>query len=258
MTAEKIDYEQIEEWISAYSVCTDEKRKQQILTLIFIACKRLVRKLAYGLARRSSDPIDDIIQVGNIGLLKAIQRYKPEYQNIKSYIRYSIIREIKHYLRDKTDSVRTPRVILELTYRINKLSIEKLEKEGVKYSKEMIAKDLNISDEQLREVYENDRRHPVSFDQIQFQNDDITKKYEDSISDKSAYIEINKIALKEALDKLPEKLQFVIKSLYFDFVYQADLAKKMKTSQSHISRMQKRALQMLFDIITKDKDEGKD
>ncbi len=254
MTAKDIDYNQIEDWIIAYNNCQNEKSKKQILTLIFVACKPVVRKLSYGLARRSSDPIEDIIQVGNIGLLKAVQRYKSEYKNVKTYINYSIIGEIKHYLRDKTQSVKVPRVILELSYRINKLSMEMIEKAGQNYDKDFLAKELNISKERLNEILEIDRRKPISLDQIQFINDENQKTVENFIDDESfdAQININenKILLKEAISKLPDKLQNVIKKIYFEGIYQEDLAKQMNTSQSNVSRMQKRALKKLFEIIT--------
>ena len=75
MTNPETDFEQIEVWIEAYNKEKQPLRKKQLLTLIVLACKGLVNKISYGLARRSTDPVEDIIQVGNLGLIKAVQRY---------------------------------------------------------------------------------------------------------------------------------------------------------------------------------------
>ena len=256
----EIDFEKLEQWIITYNKYKQPKRKRQLLTLIVLTCKPIVNNIAYGLARRSSDPIEDIIQVANIGLLKAIKRYNPEYKNLKIYISYTIVGEVKHYLRDKTALVRPPREIIELAYRINKISIEKLEKEGELYTKEHIAKSLNIEDKKIRELSDVERRKIVSLDDVQFKNDDESRTYSDDLEDEnikdfSESIKAYQKILDNALLKLPRKLQEVIISIYFENKSQSDLATEMNTSQSSISRMQKKALEQLYKIIVNEKDD---
>ena len=80
----------------------------------------VIKRIAKTIARRSYDPIDDMIQAGSIGLLKAIDSYSQDVNdNFKIYAGYLIIGEMKHYLRDKLNTIRVPRHIQELTYRIN-------------------------------------------------------------------------------------------------------------------------------------------
>src|SRR5438552_4321027 len=60
----------------------------------------LVKKIARGLARRSSDPVEDLIQVGSIGLLEAIDRYETGHNTeFKTYAVHYITGHIRHYLR---------------------------------------------------------------------------------------------------------------------------------------------------------------
>ena len=252
------DYAQVEYWIETYNKETQPLKKKQLLTLIVLACKELVNKISYGLARRSSDPVEDIIQVGNLGLLNAVQRYDNSYNNIKSYLTTSIVGEIKHYLRDKVQTIKAPRSIVELSYRINKLSIENIEKAGIQYEQKFIQQKFNVSEEKAREVLEFERRNVISLDQIQFSGDEESKTIIENLADKqeelNKELKENKILLKDAIAKLPQKLQDIINAIYFDNVYQKELAEQMHTTQSNISRMQKRALKMLFKIITDNKE----
>ena len=254
MANDEINYEEIEKWIDTYNKYRQEKRKKQILTLIVLSCKPLVRNISYGLARRANDPVEDILQVANIGLIKAVKRYKPEYKNLKTFLSYAIVGEIKHYLRDKTSLIKIPREIIELSYRINKLSAEDIELAGESYNEGVLAKSLNTTKEKIRETVE--RRKIISLDQIQFDDNDktyeeiLSKEEDDDEDDNPEIFESYKKLLENAINILPMKSKQIIKSIYFDKMSQVELAKEWGTSQSNISRMQKRALRLLFDIIT--------
>ena len=82
----------------------------------------LVKRIAYGLARRSTDPVEDLIQVGSIGLVKAIEQFDPDAgAKFHTYATHLITGEIRHYLRDKTSMIRAPRELQELSFRISRL-----------------------------------------------------------------------------------------------------------------------------------------
>ena len=83
----------------------------------------LVHKIARGLARRSTDPVDDLIQVGSIGLLEAINRYETGHNTeFKTYAVHFITGHIRHYLRDRQNLLRGPRVLQELSYRLSQVA----------------------------------------------------------------------------------------------------------------------------------------
>ena len=137
----KIDFEQVEKWVSKYNKCKPSEEKKKLLTFIVLTCTPLVKNIAYNLARRSTDPVEDIIQVGNIGLIKGIQNYKSEIGNIKNYLTTFFVGEIKHYLRDKVQIIKPPREIIELSYRISKLTLADFDKADT----DSIAKKLNTA-----------------------------------------------------------------------------------------------------------------
>ena len=250
---ETIDFDQIEKWVNSYNESCDEVIKKQLLTLIVIACEPLVKRIAYGLARRGTDPVEDIIQVANIGLIKAVKRYLPSYKNLRTWFSYSIVGEIKHYLRDKANIIKPPREIIELSYRINKLSPENIEEAGNSYSEEIAAKKKNISKEKLGEFIAIERRHVISLDDIKYTDDDST--YLDNLPDEDTNYEYEyKMVLEDAVSKLPKKQRQIIIGIYFEGKLQSEIAKELHMFQSNVSRIQKQALNKLFDII-KEKEE---
>jgi len=253
----EIDYNQIEKWLNIYynAKYKGTKKQRNLLNTIVMACSPLVKRISLGLARRSYDPVEDIIQVGNIGLIRGIKKYSPEITNVKIFLSYAITWEIKHYLRDKVKLIKEPRSILELAYRLSHLSVEDLEKAGT----EQIAQMLNVTKEHLQEVIDVERRHVISLDNFTFESSEFSFSYEEKLvyekDDDIQKLQEDKLCLKNAIEKLPQKQKKIIKALYFDEILQYKLANQWHTSQSNISRLHKMALQNLFDIITKAQEE---
>ena len=124
---DKQTYELITRWLEAYKISTDKYERAKLKALIVSRMLPIIKKIARTIARRSYDPIDDLVQAGSIGLLKAIESYSAEVNdNFKIYAGYLIIGEMKHYLRDKLNTIRVPGHIQELSYRINKLAKMKM------------------------------------------------------------------------------------------------------------------------------------
>jgi len=117
--------EEIHNLLADYAKTKDKKVRDKLVNINFI----LVKKIAHGLARRSTDPVDDLIQIGSIGLIKAIDYFNPDAgARFTTYATHLITGEIRHYLRDKTSMIRAPRELQELSFRINKV-VQKLRAE---------------------------------------------------------------------------------------------------------------------------------
>ena len=78
MRAEEINFTEVSDWLEEYQTLTSDKAKKNLQNLIAITCLPLVKRIARNLARRATDPIEDIIQVGSVGLIKAIQLYNSQ------------------------------------------------------------------------------------------------------------------------------------------------------------------------------------
>jgi len=80
------DQEQINQWLKDYKNEQNPKAKEQLRNFIVAACLDFVKKIAHGLARRSTDPIEDLIQVRSVELLKAIDNYDTSHgTSFKTY-----------------------------------------------------------------------------------------------------------------------------------------------------------------------------
>ena len=258
MSAQEVNFEQIHEWLLTYKKAQDQDTKKKLQDLIVAASLPFVKRIARGLARRSYDPVDDLIQVGSVGLIKAIDFYNPEVSTkFKTYATYLITGEIRHYIRDKASMIKAPREIQELAYRINCV-IKKLSEEGFdEPTSEQIAQIMELPVNKVNDIIEVDRRkHTLSLDQsITVENDTI------SLADKipsgdyqellSAYEQ--KIMLKDAIEQLDEKLKEAIELSYYKDLNQREIAEILDISQMQVSRRLKKALNSLYEIITNDK-----
>ena len=128
----------------------------------------IIKKIARTIARRSYDPIDDMVQAGAIGLLKAIDSYSRDVnENFKIYAGYLIIGEMKHFLRDKLNTIRVPGHIQELSLRINTFTSSLTQEEVNELTNDDVAEALNVTPNAVTNALQADRRKStVSLDEI--------------------------------------------------------------------------------------------
>ena len=250
-----IDYDQVLVWLDEYRTIKSERGKDHLQNLIAMTCMPLVKRIARTLARRSTDPVEDIIQVGSLGLIKAIRLYNPKVsKNFKSYATYLITGEIRHYLRDKASMIKAPRAIQELAYRVHKLTLEMIEEMGERPTDKEIANKMELPVDKVKEAIDADRRKTmVSLDQVVFQDDDDYCSWGDRIADLSyenmQSLTEDRIMLAESLENIEPALKEIVELTYFKDMSQIEIANKLGMSQMQVSRKLKKALNLLHDII---------
>lgn len=249
------DQEQINEWLKAYKKEQNPKAKERLRNFVVAACLDFVKKIAHGLARRSTDPIEDLIQVGSVGLLKAIENYDTGHgTSFKTYSTYLITGEIRHYLRDKIAMIRAPRELQELSYRVNMI-VQKLTFDNERAPSDLeVANELSISVKRIDEVNEIDRRkNVVSLDNSTSENLDNDQPLVEKLIDDNYQEQINrqemKILLSEAINILDDELKNIIQMSFFEDMSQQQIADTMGVSQMQISRKIKKALNKLYEVI---------
>ncbi len=260
MQSENFTADTIEEaniWLLEYKNTKDEVTKKKLRDLIVLAYMPLVKKVARGFARRSTDPVEDITQVGSMGLIKAIDLFKSDISsNFKTYATYLITGEIRHYLRDKTTIIRAPREIKELSYRVHKLTLELTERLGCQPTDEQIAQALQMPAEKIEEVIELERRTTtVSIDQIIGSEENGQTPLMDKIADEKdknlASAFENKMILEDAIKRLSVEDQKIITMNFFEGLNQREISERLNISQMQVSRKLKKSLNKLFELITK-------
>lgn len=257
MLTKEENFAQIHEWLVTYKSSEDKKFKKQLQNLIVVASMPFVKRIACGLARRATDPIDDLIQVGSVGLIKAIELYNPDIgTKFKTYATYLITGEIRHYLRDKASMIKAPREIQELAFRINCIIKQLTEEEGQEPTSEQIAEIMSLSVNKVNDIIEVDRRKStLSLDQTLSLEDDDTMSLADKIpsGDYQEFLSSyeQKIMLSGAIAQLKPKLKEVIELSYYEDLNQREISEKLYISQMQVSRRLKQALEEMYKIITR-------
>ena len=247
---------QIQNWVTEYKTTDDIKTKKELKKLITLAAMPFVKKIALGLARQSQDPFDDIIQVGALGLIKAINFYDEEVSpHFKSYATYLISGEIKHYLRDKSSVIRPPREIIDLSYKIKNI-MKSLKLDYSEVTAEMISDMLEAPIDKIKEVLDVSRKKKIiSLDEIMVKEEDgyvplVEKLPSADYSDLFEMYE-TKVVLKDALNKLDDRLKETITLIYFKHMTQKQVSEKLNISQMQVSRRLHQAFDDLYKIITR-------
>lgn len=210
---------------------------QEILNHVVEKNSRLVWSIVKRFNNRKIET-EDLFQIGAIGLVKSIKRFKPEYNvKISTFAATYIIGEIKRFLRDD-GSVKISRTIKELNYKI----------ENLKREYEKIGKNITIQklQEELKETKENIILALESNDSIK-SLDEVTQDKKQKICNQLK-VEghedetIKKIILKDELKKLSQKEKQIIIDRFFYDKTQTEIAKKMNISQVQVSRIEKKIL----------------
>jgi RNA polymerase sigma-B factor len=218
----------------------------------------LVHKIARGLARRSTDPVEDLIQVGSIGLLEAINRYETGHNTeFKTYAVHFITGHIRHYLRDRQTLVRGPRALQELSYRLRQVTQELGHRMGREASNKELAEALGVTKELIDQAKVYERRVTVMWlDQESGDGeDDETRSLLNTLADPTtsnahAGERDERLVLTEAMSHLPDNQRELLKMRYFDDLTQAELSRRLGISQMEVCRRLKKAEKQLRQIVS--------
>lgn len=196
--------------------------------------------------KNRGEPLDDLFQVGCIGLLKAIDNFQLEQGvNFSTYAVPMIIGEIKRYLRDN-NSIHISRSIKSLSHRVLQTR-EKLLKESHREPKlSEIAAAMEMTVEEVVFAF-NAALEPLSLYDPVFHDSTDPVYVMDLISDQSDSTEkwLENIALQEALEKLEPREKQIIEARFFEGKTQVEIAQKVGISQAQVSRIEKAALEMI-------------
>ena len=187
--------------------------------------------------------MDDLFQVGCIGLIKAIDNFDLIHEvKFSTYAVPMIIGEVKRFIRDN-NSVRIARSIKDTAYQILKIKEEYIKENGVEPSFDYIKNLLNITDYDINCALDSTKDAISMFEPIYNDGGD-TIYLSDQLEDKNSngLITETNIALKNAINKLKSKEKYIIESRYFYGKTQMELASEIGISQAQISRLEKSGL----------------
>ena len=186
---------------------------------------------------------DDLFQVGCVGLIKAIDNFDITQEvQFSTYGVPMIIGEIRRYLRDN-NSIRVSRSLRDIAYKALQVKERILNEENREAAMEEVAKELDISKEELS--YALDAiQEPVSLYEPIYNDGADALFIVDQIGDEKNIDEnwVENIAINESLKHLKDREKMIIKKRFFDGKTQMEVADEIGISQAQVSRLEKTAL----------------
>lgn len=237
-----------------------QARKQELLEEIAKGNQEAREEFIYGNLRlvlsiiqrfgNSNENVDDLFQIGCIGLIKAIDNFDLSQQvKFSTYAVPMIIGEIRRYLRDN-NSIRVSRSLRDIAYKAIYARETLMKQKQREPAISEIAAEIGIDAEQI--VYSMDAiQSPVSIYEPVYQEGGDTLYVLDQISDKKNREEkwVEEIALQDAMEKLPERERMIIEMRFFNGKTQMEVAKEIGISQAQVSRLEKNALKTMRNFL---------
>jgi RNA polymerase sigma-B factor len=211
----------------------------------------LVRALARRYAGRG-ESLDDIEQVGAIGLIKAIDRFDPSRDvALTTYATPNVVGEIKRHFRDKGWAIRIPRGLQELNAKMSS-TIEALTAElGRSPSIAEIAQKLETSPEQVLEALEAGSAYaPVSLSAGGGEDGELDPMETIGTEDDNFERTEQRASLEPALEMLPHREREILRMRFEDGLTQTQIADKIGVSQMHVSRLIRKSLARMRQELT--------
>jgi RNA polymerase sigma-B factor len=217
------DKDRTRELFRLYKEEGDEDAREQLI----VSHLNLVRFLASKFKNRG-EALDDLIQVGTIGLIKAIDRFEPERGlEFTTYATPTIMGEIKRHFRDKGWSVRVPRRLQELSAKVNQATDELTKEYQRSPSVQEIADYLQVTVDEVLEAMESSSAYSSVSLEAGSSSDE----------DSPSIIEI--------ISEFSPREQEVIRMRFVDGLTQVEIAEKLEVSQVQVSRFLRRTLKKM-------------
>jgi RNA polymerase sigma-B factor len=212
----------------------------------------LVRSLALRYSSRG-EQLEDLVQIGAIGLIKAIDRFDLDRDvELATYATPNIIGEIKRHFRDKGWAVRVPRGLQELNVRLSRL-VEQLTVQLARSPTIAdLAKEAGVEEEEVVEALESGRAYStLSLSAGDDDNPDLLE----SIGTEEQQYEVSeqRAVLAPGFRVLEERERRILKLRFFDGLTQSQIAQRIGISQMHVSRLIRRSLQQMREEIDVDR-----
>ena len=192
------------------------------------------------------DNMDDLFQVGCIGLIKAIDNFDLSHEvKFSTYAVPMIVGEIKRYLRDY-NSIRVSRSVKDLAFKIIRKKEELTTINGKVPTMHELSSSLGISEYELANALDS-MKELVSIQEPVYNDGTDTIFLSDQLEDKKnkLYDLESHIALKDALKKIKEKEKYILIERFIVGKTQMELSKELGISQAQISRLEKSGIDNL-------------
>ena len=226
----------------------DLAAREQLIEQYMSLVRSLARRYSY-----RGEQLDDLVQIGAIGLIKAIDRFDVNRGvELTTYATPNIIGEIKRHFRDKGWSVRVPRGLQELNVKLSKLIEEQTVVLGRSPTIPELAKAASVTDEEVLEALESGRAYSsLSLSAGPGQDDEGDLDPLESLGTEEHEYEVSedRAILEPGFRVLDDRERTILHLRFFKGLTQSQIAQEVGISQMHVSRLIRRSLEKIRDEI---------
>jgi len=240
-----LDRDEVRELFRAYhQACDDEERatyREKLVEQYIGLVEFLARRF-----RNRGEPLEDLVQVGTIGLLKAIDRFDLEREvEFSTYATPTVVGELKRHFRDKGWAIRVPRRLQELHLELSK-TVNRLGQElGRSPTVAEIAEEAGVSEETVLEGLEIAQAYNFTSLDAPIDSDDSgSVSFAEQLGAEDEHLENleYRASLAPEVAKLPSREQRILYLRFFKGMTQSEIAERLGISQMHVSRLLNRTL----------------
>jgi RNA polymerase sigma-B factor len=229
----------------AYAEHADAAAREELVRRFMPLASQLARRYA-----NSREPLDDLLQVASLGLIKAVDRYSLDRGTaFSSFAVPTILGELKRHFRDVGWAVHVPRALQELTLRVRSEVDELSRQLGRSPTPAEVAESLDEPVESVIEALESaTAHHAVSLDApMRSSTDDGDSAWHDRLGvEEDGYDRAEwRGALQRGINALPERDRLILALRFEEELTQSEIAERTGVSQMHVSRLLRRALDRL-------------
>jgi RNA polymerase sigma-B factor len=231
----------------------DLQAREQLIEQYMSLVRSLARRYSY-----RGEQLEDLVQIGAIGLIKAIDRFDLERGvELTTYATPNIIGEIKRHFRDKGWAVRVPRGLQELNVRLSRLVEQLTVQYGRSPTIPELAKAAGVEEEEVLEALESGRAYTtLSLSVASGGGDDDDLDPLESLGTEEHQYEVSedRAVLAPGFKVLDERERRILQLRFFEGLTQSQIAQQVGISQMHVSRLIRRSLEKIRETITEDEE----
>ena len=250
-----LDRAEVRDLFSSYRASGDESERTELRAKLVDQYIGLVEFLARRFRNRG-EPLEDLVQVGTIGLLKAIDRFDLEREvEFSTYATPTVVGELKRHFRDKGWAVRVPRRLQELHLELSKTVSNLGQELGRSPTVAEIAKSAGTTEESVLEGLEIAQAYNFTSLDAPIDSDDAgSTSFADQLGAEDDQLENleYRAALAPEMAKLPEREREILYLRFFKGLTQSEIADRLGISQMHVSRLLNRTLIRLREALRED------
>src|SRR5205814_840849 len=233
----------------------DLAAREQLIEQYMSLFRSLARRYSY-----RGEQFEDLVQIGAIGLIKAIDRFDLDRGvELTTYATPNIIGEIKRHFRDRGWSVRVPRGLQELNIQLSKLLEEKTVEFGRSPTIAELAEAAEATDEEVLEALESGRAYtslPLSSGPGLDDEGDLDPLESLGTEEHEYGVSADRASLAPGFRVLDDRARTILPLRFFKGLTQSQIAQQVGISQMHVSRLIRRSLEKIREEIAEDEEAG--